>query len=117
MAGMKTYAVHRSMHGDGRDYEPGDTRELLEIDAADLVESGALSLVGEEPKVRNPAVVNTFGKAEPTGHLAMTTTTTDQQMLAPPGATVRGKKATAAVDPVTLPHPVAADAPNPAVPA
>lgn len=82
MANMKTYTVHRGMHGDGRDYVPGDTRELTEADAAVLVESGALSLEGEEPKVREPAVRNTFGAAEPTGHLNSTIATTDEKMVA-----------------------------------
>jgi hypothetical protein len=92
----KTYTVHRSMHGDGRDYEPGDTRELDEIDAAALVESGALSLEGEDPRVREPAVRNTFGKAEPTGHLATVNATSDERA---PGARGRAKAAVAAPEP------------------
>lgn len=91
MADMKTYTVHRAMHGDGRDYERGDTRDMTEIDAAALVESGALSLEGENPAVRTSSVRHTFGKDEPTGHIAMTTATTDEKM-----AVTRPAKATKA---------------------
>jgi hypothetical protein len=96
----KTYAVHRSMHGDGRDYEPGDTRELEEVDAADLVASGALSLEGEEPIVPEPAVRHTFGTAEATGHVVSTTATTDAKMLA-------GRKGRAAAQPIVEPEAAA----------
>lgn len=51
----KTYDVHRSMTGD-RDYQRGDTREMEEADAAELVASGALSLKGERPVPREPMV-------------------------------------------------------------
>ena len=61
MADKKKYTVHRSMHGEGRDYERGDTRELTEADAAEMVRSGALSLEGEKPRVRGDAVDHTFG--------------------------------------------------------
>ena len=37
MAEQKRYTVHRSMHGDGKDYEAGDTRLMAEADAAELV--------------------------------------------------------------------------------
>lgn len=57
----KTYDVHRSMHGDGKDYEPGDTRELDEADARALVDMGALSLKGDAPFVRPDPVRHTFG--------------------------------------------------------
>ena len=80
---MKTYTVHRGMHGDGRDYEAGDTRELDEMDAKDLVESGALSLVGEPPATRESSVRHTFGTAEATGHISSTTATTDEKIVAP----------------------------------
>jgi hypothetical protein len=79
----KTYDVHKSMHGDGRDYEPGDTRTLAEADAVELVELGALSLKGEPPKVREPAVRHTFGAAEQTGHLAMTIAGQEPAVIAP----------------------------------
>lgn len=62
MADKKTYDVHRSMLGDGRDYERGDTREMMEADAAPLVASGALSPHGKPPIERDPAVLHTFGR-------------------------------------------------------
>lgn len=78
----KTYSVHRSMIGpDGHEYAAGDTRVLAETDAADLVASGALALVGEEPKTRDPAVQHTFGQAEATGHVETTTATSDTKMI------------------------------------
>ncbi len=61
MADKKTYTVHRSMHGEGRDYERGDTRELTEADAAVLVASGALSPKGEDPIVPEHGIEHTFG--------------------------------------------------------
>ncbi|MBB4618966.1 hypothetical protein [Sphingomonas abaci] len=61
MAEQKRYTVHRSMHGDGKDYEAGDTRLMAEADAAELVKLGALSLEGEEPAAREPAMRHTFG--------------------------------------------------------
>ncbi|KQM88650.1 hypothetical protein ASE67_02605 [Sphingomonas sp. Leaf23] len=62
MADKKTYTVHRAMHGDGRDYARGDTREMTEADAASLVTTGALSLEGDEPKAAAPAIEHTFGQ-------------------------------------------------------
>lgn len=62
MAEKKSYTVHRSMHGDGKDYARGDTRELTEVEAAPLVKTGALSLEGEDPATREPAVRHTFGQ-------------------------------------------------------
>ncbi len=61
MSDKKTYTVHRAMHGDGKDYERGDTREMTEVDAAPLVASGALSPEGEEPVTRSGGVQHTFG--------------------------------------------------------
>jgi len=62
MAEKHTYTVNRAMHGDGRDYDRGDTRHLTEADAASLVATGALSLKGEAPVERAPAVRHTFGR-------------------------------------------------------
>lgn len=62
MADKKTYTVHRAMHGNGKDYARGDTRELTEADAAPLVASGALSEQGADPLVREPAVQHAFGQ-------------------------------------------------------
>ena len=61
MADKKTYTVHRAMHGDGKDYARGDTREMTEADAATLLASGALSEKGKDPAERVPAVRHTFG--------------------------------------------------------
>ena len=61
MADKITYTVNRAMHGDGRDYERGDTRQMTAADAAELVALGALSKQGDEPAVRAPAVRHTFG--------------------------------------------------------
>lgn len=62
MAKKLTYRVNRSMHGDGKDYARGDTRELTETDAAPLVATGALSLDGTNSVEREPAVKHTFGQ-------------------------------------------------------
>jgi len=62
----KTYTVHRAMHGNGRDYERGDTREMTEADAAEMVATGALSLEGEEPIGREPGIVHTYGEPHST---------------------------------------------------
>lgn len=62
MADKKTYTVHRAMHGNGKDYARGDTRELTEADAAPLVASGALSEEGTDPLVREPGVRHAFGQ-------------------------------------------------------
>lgn len=59
---VKSYLVNRSMTGD-RDYERGDTREMEEAEAADLIESGALSEPGVAPRVRPNGV--THGALEP----------------------------------------------------
>lgn len=83
----KTYTVHRSMHGDGRDYEPGDTRELTEADAASLVEMGALALEGEEPLTREPAVRHTFGTDPGTAPADYTTATGEGVIVGQPAAT------------------------------
>ena len=64
MAEKQTYTVHRSMIGDGRDYNRGDTREMAPADAAEMIVSGALSEEGKGPLVREPSVRHTFG-AEP----------------------------------------------------
>lgn len=63
MAEKKTYTVHRAMHGDGKDYARGDTREMTEAEAAPLVASGALALEGDDAAVREPGVQHTFGRA------------------------------------------------------
>jgi hypothetical protein len=62
MADKHTYTVNRAMHGDGKDYARGDTRELSETDAAPLLATGALSLKGKDPVEREPAVRHTFGQ-------------------------------------------------------
>lgn len=61
MSTKQTYVVNRAMHGDGRDYARGDTRQLSDTDAAPLVATGALLLKGEDAVVREPAVRHTFG--------------------------------------------------------
>lgn len=58
------YTVHRAMHGEGRDYARGDTRELTEVEAAPLVATGALAKQGEVPLERGEPVQHTFGTAE-----------------------------------------------------
>lgn len=63
MADKKSYTVHRAMHGDGKDYVRGDTREMTEVEAAPLVKTGALALKGEAPAAREPGVRHTFGQA------------------------------------------------------
>lgn len=60
----KTYLVHRTMQDGAKEYLPGDTRDMTEGDAAELVALGALSIEGEYPADRAPAVRHTFG-AEP----------------------------------------------------
>ena len=62
MSDKHQYTVHRAMHGDGKDYERGDTREMTEVDAAPLVATGALAQKGEVPMERAPAVEHTFGR-------------------------------------------------------
>ena len=54
---VKSYLVNRSMTGD-RDYERGETREMEETEAADLIESGALSEPGVAPRVRPNGVTH-----------------------------------------------------------
>lgn len=61
MSEKKTYIVNRAMHGDGKDYARGDTRQLIETDAAALVQSGALTEKGGKVADREPAVRHTFG--------------------------------------------------------
>lgn len=61
MAEKKSYTVHRAMHGEGRDYARGDTRDLTPADAAPLLAIGALAEKGKEPTEREPAVRHTFG--------------------------------------------------------
>ncbi|HEU0045085.1 hypothetical protein [Sphingomonas sp.] len=61
MSAKKSYTVHRAMHGDGRDWARGDTREMAEADAAPLVATGAVALKGEVPVKHGPAVRHTFG--------------------------------------------------------
>lgn len=61
MSSKQIYIVTRAMHGDGKDYARGDTRQLSETDAAPLVAAGALAKEGEEPTAREPAVRHTFG--------------------------------------------------------
>lgn len=58
------YLVHRSMQSGSESFERGDTRELTEIEAAPLLESGAISLPGEKPATRTAGVQHTFGAAE-----------------------------------------------------
>jgi hypothetical protein len=62
MSDKHQYTVHRAMHGDGKDYERGDTREMTEVDAAPLVATGALARKGEVPMERAAAVEHTFGQ-------------------------------------------------------
>ena len=61
MADKIKYNVNRSMQDGATSYNRGDTRELTAHDAAPLVASGALSLPGDTPKVREPGVQHTFG--------------------------------------------------------
>lgn len=61
MAEKIKYTVNRSMQDGATSYNRGDTRELTAHDAAFLLASGALSLPGEEPAVREPGVQHTFG--------------------------------------------------------
>lgn len=61
MATKNTYIVNRAMHGDGKDYARGDTRELSETDAAPLVATGALTKKGDKTAEREPAVRHAFG--------------------------------------------------------
>lgn len=61
MAEKKSYTVHRAMHGEGRDYARGDTRDLTPADAAPLLAIGALAERGKGPAEREPAVRHTFG--------------------------------------------------------
>jgi hypothetical protein len=61
MSEKKTYIVNRAMHGDGKDYARGDTRQLTEADAALLVQSGALTEKGGKTAEREPTVRHTFG--------------------------------------------------------
>jgi hypothetical protein len=69
MTEQKSYTVHRSMLGD-KEYERGDTRKLTPAEAKPLIDAGALSEEGEEPKERQPAVQHTFGarKSEVEGY-------------------------------------------------
>lgn len=62
MSDKHEYTVHRAMHGDGKDYERGDTREMTEVDAAPLIASGALARKGEVPMERAAPVTHTFGQ-------------------------------------------------------
>lgn len=48
MAEKKSYTVHRAMHGEGRDYARGDTRDLTPADAAPLLAIGALAEKGSD---------------------------------------------------------------------
>uniref|UniRef100_UPI0035CB66D5 hypothetical protein n=1 Tax=uncultured Sphingomonas sp. TaxID=158754 RepID=UPI0035CB66D5 len=91
----KTYTVHRTMQDGNRGYLPGDTRELTEADAAELVSLGALSLEGEDPVERVPGVRHAFG-AEPSAVNDAGYTIADESMaidLAKPGKTAKAEKA------------------------
>lgn len=89
MADKLTYTVHRAMHGDGKDYARGDTRELTEIDAAPLVATGALSLKGEDPVTREPAVRHTFGTEPSKVNDGGYTTATGEGISIKPTATAK----------------------------
>jgi hypothetical protein len=86
MADKKTYTVHRAMHGDGKDYARGDTREMTETDAAPLVASGALSPEGEEPAARAAGVEHTFGTKPSTVNDRGYTSATGEGIAAPRAA-------------------------------
>ncbi|WP_347091676.1 hypothetical protein [Sphingomonas parapaucimobilis] len=87
MAEKKTYTVHRSMHGDGKDYARGDTREMTETDAAPLVALGSLSLEGDEPTDRPAAVKHTFGQEPSKVNDGGYTTATGDGVVVPRTAT------------------------------
>jgi hypothetical protein len=87
MADKKTYTVHRAMHGDGKDYERGDTREMTEADAAPLVELGALSIKGSDPADRPAAVRHTFGQEPSAVNDGGYTVATGDGVVAPRTAT------------------------------
>lgn len=108
MAEKKTYTVHRSMHGEGRDYVRGDKRDLTEADAAALVKTGALSLEGEEPAVADPAVRHTFGSEPSAVNRAGYTTPTGDGVI----AGVPPVKQAAAAEEVVAEKPAAAPAPR-----
>jgi hypothetical protein len=61
MTTTRTYTVHRTMQDGSTEYLPGSTREMTPADAAELVDIGALSVKGEKPTEREPAVRHTFG--------------------------------------------------------
>ncbi|WP_260928210.1 hypothetical protein [Novosphingobium sp. 9] len=93
MADKKTYTVHRSMHAAGKNYARGDTREMTEIDAAALVEAGALSLAGEDPKVRAATVNHTFGAATSAVNDGGYTTATGESVVVKKAAAKSAAKA------------------------
>jgi hypothetical protein len=86
MAEKHTYTVNRAMHGDGKDYARGDTRELTEADAATLLATGALSPKGKPAAEREPGVRHTFGQ-EPSETNEGYTTATGDGVVAPRTAT------------------------------
>jgi hypothetical protein len=94
MADKKSYTVNRAMHGDGKDYERGDTRQMAEADAAALVATGALSEKGKAAAEPAPAVVHTFGQ-EPSAvnDAGYTTATRDGIIAGRPAAASSAPKA------------------------
>jgi len=80
MADKKKFTVNRSMQDGATSYDRGDTREMTEVDAAPLLASGALSLPGEEPAVREPAVRHTFGALEGAEPVALDTKASDSRV-------------------------------------
>lgn len=95
MADKHTYTVNRAMHGDGKDYARGDTRELTETDAATLIATGALSLKGKVPVEREPAVRHTFGQEPSAVNEGGYTTATGEGISVTPAKPAANKAAKA----------------------
>lgn len=107
----KKFTVHRSMHGDGRDYERGDTRVMSEADAAPLVATGALAPEGEDPLVPAAAVEHTFGqRASEVNERGYTSPSGEGVAVPRSPVTARGKAKPA---PAPTPSPTPAPAPSP----
>ncbi len=90
MADKHKYTVNRAMQDGAKSYERGDTREMTEIDAQPLLDSGALSLPGKEPVVRESGVKHTFG-AEPSSVDGYTVAHPDKAITIPTKAAPAAK--------------------------
>lgn len=89
MAELKNFRVNRRLDGD-KLYEDGDHRLMLPAEAQPLVDTGALTLIGDAPATETPAPAPVTA---PTPAVTLSSLAAPAGTATPPVATKAGRKA------------------------